>query len=515
MGIEISNPGGGGITVETDPLALLRTGGIMSGAIRFDEVGIQNISKGSFDSGRGGYNGVSLNCAVGYELNWQAGYLKAINEYGTVQPINIESNLIIDTGAGSAGHYETTEMYVTRTDANIGAGQSNAYGALYNGGVEVGDIDGKWAELTTAHLRFGDGTIQTTAAQIPVFKNQIVTNSRLENTKTFPHQIALAETDAGTVYSSSKQFRDFEQYDGDDYGVKNYTLDGFGLENFHIKGCPNVRTIALTNMPNLSNVKIGGTGTIENINLDGSTKVTYLNLNNLTFSTTNFLDMVSNFVMRGQENTLFLTYLNLAGAIPSTWYNNWTVTLGIDNVAVDDLSFINATTFPYLRWLRIGYNVPASLPDTNYASFTHLESLYARGRGVYTFSLPSSIVAVDLSESAIYDFEASMSGSFPNLISINFANCGLDYSDITFIPINAGIKYLNLQGNDFSDDYLAGEANITNILDAVDALNEDGSYNNISKVFNFTGTNMPVFTSTPTSVINLRNRGYNIYGNGL
>jgi hypothetical protein len=79
----------------------------------------------------------------------------------------LTGNLIIDTGNGSSGHYETTEMFVTRTDA--GAGQSNSYGALYNGGVEVGDIDGKWAELTTAHLRFGDGTIQTTAATANAF----------------------------------------------------------------------------------------------------------------------------------------------------------------------------------------------------------------------------------------------------------------------------------------------------------------------------------------------------------
>jgi hypothetical protein len=71
------------------------TGGIMSGAIRFDEVGIQNIAKGSFDSGRGGYNGISLTCAVDYELNWQAGYLKALNSGGLVVPINVESSIAL------------------------------------------------------------------------------------------------------------------------------------------------------------------------------------------------------------------------------------------------------------------------------------------------------------------------------------------------------------------------------------------------------------------------------------
>ena len=72
-------------------------GGIMSGAIRFDSVGTQNIAKGSFDSGRGGYNGISLNCAVDYELNWQAGYLKALNSGGFNVPINVESDIVNST----------------------------------------------------------------------------------------------------------------------------------------------------------------------------------------------------------------------------------------------------------------------------------------------------------------------------------------------------------------------------------------------------------------------------------
>jgi len=72
-------------------------GGIMSGAIRFDNVGTQNIAKGSFDSGRGGYNGISLNCAVDYELNWQAGYLKALNSGGFNVPINVESDIVNTT----------------------------------------------------------------------------------------------------------------------------------------------------------------------------------------------------------------------------------------------------------------------------------------------------------------------------------------------------------------------------------------------------------------------------------
>jgi hypothetical protein len=52
-----------------------------------------SLSRGSFDSGRSSYNGISLICTQGIELNWQAGYLKALS--GTyVVPIYVEdSNL--------------------------------------------------------------------------------------------------------------------------------------------------------------------------------------------------------------------------------------------------------------------------------------------------------------------------------------------------------------------------------------------------------------------------------------
>jgi hypothetical protein len=70
------------------------TGGTMSGAIRFDEVGTQNISKGSFDGGYGAYNGISLTCANDVELNWQAGYLKA-KYNGSFVPINVDGDLVV------------------------------------------------------------------------------------------------------------------------------------------------------------------------------------------------------------------------------------------------------------------------------------------------------------------------------------------------------------------------------------------------------------------------------------
>ena len=88
--------GGGGITIEQDPNSLPLTGGIMSGAIRFDTVGSQCIQKGSFDTGYSAYNGISLVCANDVELNWQAGFLKAKYNNAFV-PIKVDGDMIFDT----------------------------------------------------------------------------------------------------------------------------------------------------------------------------------------------------------------------------------------------------------------------------------------------------------------------------------------------------------------------------------------------------------------------------------
>lgn len=53
-----------------------------------------SLAEGSYDSGIGGNGGISLNCAIGYELNWQAGHLRNIaigDNTGTPQTIYCDS----------------------------------------------------------------------------------------------------------------------------------------------------------------------------------------------------------------------------------------------------------------------------------------------------------------------------------------------------------------------------------------------------------------------------------------
>jgi len=81
--------GGGGSYL---PLA----GGTMTGPIVFDGTSGQYISKGNFDTSRGGNYGISLVCSIGYEFNWQAGWLTTTNQ-GSVTP----RPLYLDSLAGT------------------------------------------------------------------------------------------------------------------------------------------------------------------------------------------------------------------------------------------------------------------------------------------------------------------------------------------------------------------------------------------------------------------------------
>jgi hypothetical protein len=77
--------GGGGDFL---PLA----GGTMTGAIVFDGTSGQYISKGNFDTERGGNYGISLVCSIGYEFNWQAGWLTTTNQGSTTpRPLYLDS----------------------------------------------------------------------------------------------------------------------------------------------------------------------------------------------------------------------------------------------------------------------------------------------------------------------------------------------------------------------------------------------------------------------------------------
>jgi len=163
----------GGIASQTDlndalvdKLSL--SGGIMSGAIVFDPIGGQNINRGTFDSGRGGYNGISLNCAVGVELNWQAGFLKAVNSGGFNVPVNFDSNIALSDDVFGSGNSKTISANAIDNESYSGfilANGGDASGAFLK--VNFGNTGEGYenqAILTQSSLTFKEAIVGTTFA---------------------------------------------------------------------------------------------------------------------------------------------------------------------------------------------------------------------------------------------------------------------------------------------------------------------------------------------------------------
>ena len=134
--------GGGGDSSDKLPLA----GGTMTGAILFGTGG-QNINVGSFDNGTGGSNGISLSCAVGYELNWQGGHMS--NTYSSTNyAILCDSSLTLAAGKrltfGDATYLESKLPVVVDMGTGSGSMPTDAAACdvvdcTFNGTAEIGN----------------------------------------------------------------------------------------------------------------------------------------------------------------------------------------------------------------------------------------------------------------------------------------------------------------------------------------------------------------------------------------
>ena len=155
-------------TGTTDTTFLALAGGLMTGAITFDATGQQNINKGTFDNSTGGYNGISLTCAVGYELNWQGGHLG--NWYsGAFQPIHLDS-VLQSADASYDSEMGAWGFGVEMTSDNT----QNAY-IEYNQ-VSVQNSSGS-TTIGPTGITFPDSTTQTTAAVAGVTNDKALANA--------------------------------------------------------------------------------------------------------------------------------------------------------------------------------------------------------------------------------------------------------------------------------------------------------------------------------------------------
>jgi hypothetical protein len=164
--------GGGGSYL---PLA----GGTMTGGIVFDGTSGQYISKGNFDTSRGGNYGISLVCSIGYEFNWQAGWLTTTEQNSvTPRPLYLDSlagtTLRLWDSTTSKGTEVSHENIVINSDATydselggwgLGVQQTddNTKGTTVEfDGLEVYD-GSDHMKVTPTGLTFPDTTTQTTA----------------------------------------------------------------------------------------------------------------------------------------------------------------------------------------------------------------------------------------------------------------------------------------------------------------------------------------------------------------
>ena len=99
-----TSDGTAGQVIETDGAGVLSfvtpsggdflplAGGTMTGNIVFDGTSGQFIGKGTFDTSRGGNYGISIVCSIGYEFNWQAGWLITTEQSSaTPRPLYLDS----------------------------------------------------------------------------------------------------------------------------------------------------------------------------------------------------------------------------------------------------------------------------------------------------------------------------------------------------------------------------------------------------------------------------------------
>ena len=141
-----------------------------SGSTQLTPAGLtlQNATQlvvGSFDNSTGGANGISLICAVGYELNWQGGRLRnvQIGGNGTPQPIFCDSTIEF---TGEDGSVTVAATGITFPDSTV---QATAWpGSLsYTALTDLPTLGTAAAEDTTAFAAASHGHVVADITDFP------------------------------------------------------------------------------------------------------------------------------------------------------------------------------------------------------------------------------------------------------------------------------------------------------------------------------------------------------------
>jgi len=125
-------------------------GGIISdggGNLNIESIRLPNdayFSEGTYDTGRGGNNGASIYCSLGYELNWQSGYLRNIQTggNGTPYPLLLDSEIIYSELVSNTP--TTEKSLVTQEWVNSQLISNSLLGLISDGTGSIGASNGNW-----------------------------------------------------------------------------------------------------------------------------------------------------------------------------------------------------------------------------------------------------------------------------------------------------------------------------------------------------------------------------------
>lgn len=211
-----------------------------------------SLAVGTFDIGLGGYSGISLNCAVGYELNWQAGHLRSIiaGGDGTPQTITCDSPIAFQAGATGVSYGDLDDVPGTFTPSPHGhaAGDIDSESATAgyvltadgDGGASWGAVDALPSGATAGDVLTYDGDEWTAAAPSAPFDQALNTTDGV----TFASVTTAGSIEVNAYDAENDNYAwlqtitepgsllCIDRYDGSSVVIENNQITVYGGEGF-------------------------------------------------------------------------------------------------------------------------------------------------------------------------------------------------------------------------------------------------------------------------------------------
>lgn len=450
------------------------------------------VATGTYDNGIGGNGGISLNCAVGYELNWQGGHLKSTLNNGETTYNILCDSAIEFPGVGTSNMeigakgltFPDGNIQVTSSDPMTKGPQQNPRGmariVTVNSGVFTAYI-----KSTTGYIavRLWDGSVQ------------IFGDGQANVTQYIPLSIPESGSWSG---SSPKEIFIWSCTEGS--SIQSGDLTWINVNSQSVTGLEVSGLTALFNLYCADNL-------LTSLNLSGLTALNRLECNNnfltaLDISGLTALDTVFCY------NNSIITRLNAKGATSLTHLrcqNNSITSLELSGTALEillthdnslveldvseltalnqlscnnnSLSSLNVSGLTSLGDLNCSNN---SLTILNVSGLTGLGGLNCSNNSLTTLSISglTSLMNLNCSNNSIVSINISGATSLSSLNCTNNSIVSLDVSELTALTTlycsdnsltslraigiglggSSGYTYGLVYGGDISDNSLSAGA---------------------------------------------------------